>query len=113
MLNCTVSNPTQLGVPEGASGAVLGALEGHYVFMCWAPSFLPSARARVTRTSESKRGRSSSHLALRRAFIASRASRVPAFMAQTIRVAAEPALARVPLVARPPIVAVCDAVLPV
>ena len=57
MLNCTVSDPTQLGVPEGASGAVLGALEGHYVFMCWAPSFLRSARARVTRIPESKRGR--------------------------------------------------------
>ena len=46
MLNCTVSDPTQLGVPEGASGAVLGALEGYYVFMCFAPSFLRSARAR-------------------------------------------------------------------
>ena len=57
MLNCTVSDPTQLGVLEGASGAVLGALEGHYVFMCWAPSFLRSARARVTRISESKRDR--------------------------------------------------------
>ena len=57
MLNCTVSDPTQLGVLEGASGAVLGALEGHYVFMCWAPSFLRSARARVTRIPESKRGR--------------------------------------------------------
>ena len=61
MLNCTVSDPTQLGVLEGASGAVLGALEGHYVFMCWAPSFLRSARARVTRIPESRRGRKSSH----------------------------------------------------
>ena len=57
MLNCTLSDPTQLGVPDGASGAVLGALEGHYVFMCFAPSFLRSARARVTRISESKRDR--------------------------------------------------------
>ena len=48
MLNWTVSDPTQLGVPEGASGAVLGAFEGHYVFMCLAPSFLLSLTVRVT-----------------------------------------------------------------
>ena len=52
MLNCTVSDPTQLWVPEGASGAILGALEGHYVFMCWAPSLCVVEARRVAAPSQ-------------------------------------------------------------
>ena len=42
----------------GAAGRRFGRTNGHYVFMCLAPSFLRFPAVRVTRITESKRRRS-------------------------------------------------------